>query len=81
MSDDLVKRLRDNTRTYDDKISDRLDAADLIEELEHKLFKAMGALNEISQESMSEEGCYYTNRVNIKRASAAIAKLKASQND
>ena len=36
MSDDLTKRLRDNTRNYDDKITDRLEAADRIEELEAK---------------------------------------------
>ena len=31
-----------------------------------------GALQEISQESMGEDGCYYTNLVNIKRARAAL---------
>ena len=40
MSDDLVERLRDNTtRYYDDKMTDRLEAADRIEELEAQLEK------------------------------------------
>ena len=33
LDDDLVERLRDNTRIHDDKRIDRLDAADRIEEL------------------------------------------------
>ena len=59
LDDDLVKRLRDNTtRYYEDKMTDRLEAADRIEELgvayvqadhiewlEAKLAKAVEALS------------------------------------
>ena len=57
LDDDLVERLRDNTRIHDDKRIDRLEAADRIEELgvayvqadhiaelEAKLAKAVEAL-------------------------------------
>lgn len=37
------------------------------------------ALLSIAGESLGEDGCYYTNKVNIKRARAALAAAKAVQ--
>jgi len=40
-----------------------------------KLRAMVYALWQISKESMGEDGCYYTNRVNIRRAIDALAGL------
>lgn len=47
MNDDLLERLQDHTRRYDDQITDKLDAVDRIEELEAKLAKAVEALDNV----------------------------------
>jgi len=48
---------------------------------EAKLAKAVEALREISSKSMGEDGCYYTNRVNIARARTTLAELKGQDDE
>ena len=46
-----------------------------------KLASAAGALREITQESMGEDGCYYINTLNIMRASATLAAIQEDGED
>jgi uncharacterized coiled-coil protein SlyX len=72
MTDDTAKRNADIVEDLREVVP---ALRNRIKELEAKLAKAVDALEEISHKSMGEDGCYYTNRVNIARARAAIKEL------
>lgn len=80
MNDDLLERLQDHTRRYDDQITDKLDAVDRIEELEAKLAKAVEALSTLAD--CVDDGCFCSEMemaTAMDKARTTLAELKGEK--
>lgn len=80
----LQRLLNHATKQWNDALGCVKVAESRCAALEALAVELAGTLEKIASESMDEGGCYYTNRVNIKRAKAALsspllAELRAKE--